>query len=163
MKVTLKNRLAVLLRMRGLRSASEFGRRMTEAGFAMSSSHASRFEKDDMPATDLRFVNAACNVLQCLPNDLYEITVELAADEELDPTLVFPRHAIVRYEQAQLRADADHVVSVAPATRVMPASPTTATRMLGKPEAKAKPVGTKNKVADDDTGPKVTLFPYGKS
>ena len=84
MKVTLKNRLAVLIRMRGQRSASEFGRRMTEAGFAMSSSHASRFEKEDMPATDLRFVNAACNVLQCMPDDLYDITVDLAADEELD-------------------------------------------------------------------------------
>uniref|UniRef100_E6PV02 Uncharacterized protein n=1 Tax=mine drainage metagenome TaxID=410659 RepID=E6PV02_9ZZZZ len=159
MKVTLKNRLAVLIRMRGLRSASEFGRRMTEAGFAMSSSHASRFEKDDMPATDLRFVNAACNVLQCLPDDLYEITIDLAADEDLDPTLVFPRHVIVRREHADLNVSGNQVASAPPS---MPVSPTPLTHAPGKAKAKPKPVETKNKLADADTGPKVTLFPYGK-
>jgi DNA-binding Xre family transcriptional regulator len=160
MKVTIKNRLAVLIRMRGLRSASEFGRRMTEAGFAMSSSHASRFEKDDMPATDLRFVNAACNVLQCLPDDLYDITIDLAAGEELDPTLVFPRHAVLRYEQSQPRHATGGVDSAAPIAPVAPTPPTPPTpRVPGK----AKPAGTKSKVADADTGPKVTLFPYGKT
>ncbi len=89
-----------------------------------SSSHASRFEKDDMPATDLRFVNAACNVLQCLPDDLYDITIDLAAGEELDPTLVFPRHAIVRYEQSQPRDATVGVASVAPTARD-PQLPTT--------------------------------------
>ena len=156
MKVTIKNRLAVLIRMRGLRSASEFGRRMTEAGFTMSSSHASRFEKDDMPATDLRFVNAACNVLQCLPDDLYDITIDLATGEELDPTLVIPRHAVVRCEQSQPRPATGGVASAAPLAPVVPTPPTP--RVPGK----AKPAGTK-KVVDADTGPKVTLFPYGKS
>ena len=47
MKITLKNRLSELLRNRRIRSASEFGRRMVDAGFSMSSSHATRFEKDD--------------------------------------------------------------------------------------------------------------------
>lgn len=157
MKVTIKNRLAVLIRMRGLRSASEFGRRMTEAGFAMSSSHASRFEKDDMPATDLRFVNAACNVLQCLPDDLYDITIDLAADEEPDPTLVFPRHAVVRYEQSQPRPAPGGVISA------LPVAPTPLTPPTPRMPGKAKPAGTKKKVADADTGPKVALFPYGKT
>jgi DNA-binding Xre family transcriptional regulator len=156
MKVTIKNRLAVLIRMRGLRSASEFGRRMTEAGFAMSSSHASRFEKDNMPATDLRFVNTACNVLQCLPDDLYDITIDLAAGEELDPALVLPRHAVVRYEQAQPRPATGGVASAAPLAPVAPTPPTQ--RVPGR----AKPAGIK-KAVDADTGPKVTLFPYGKS
>ena len=156
MKVTVKNRLSVLIRMRGLRSASEFGRRMTEAGFAMSSSHASRFEKDDMPATDLRFVNAACNVLQCLPDDLYDITIELAAGEELDPTLVLPRHAVVRYEQPLPHPAMGRVTS---AVSVAPSPPTPTAHMSGN----AKSAGTKKKVVDADTGPKVTLFPYGKT
>lgn len=154
MRVTIKNRLAVLIRMRGLRSASEFGRRMTEAGFAMSSSHASRFEKDDMPATDLRFINVACNVLQCLPDDLYDITIDLTAGEELDPTLVLPRHAVLRYEQSQARPATAGVDSTAP---VAPSAP------IPRVPDKAKPAGAKKKVADADTGPKVTLFPYGKN
>lgn len=153
MKVKIKNRLAVLIRMRGLRSASEFGRRMTEAGFPMSSSHASRFEKDDMPATDLRFINAACNVLQCLPNDLYEISVELADGEVMDPTLVFPRHAIVRYGKVQIHQGADTYIPAVPTVSDVPAPPL----------VKAKPVGAPNKALDPDTGPKVTLFPYGKN
>ncbi len=156
MKVTIKNRLAVLIRMRGLRSASEFGRRMTEAGFPMSASHASRFEKDDMPATDLRFVNAACNVLQCLPNDLYEITVELAEGEEMDASLTFPRHAIVNMRSGQvlIRQGTDPFI---PAAFDIPAMPT-------KAFVRTKPaVAPPNKMTDQDTGPKVTLFPYGKN
>ncbi|OZB42486.1 MAG: hypothetical protein B7X46_14070 [Thiomonas sp. 15-66-11] len=146
--------------MHGLRSASEFGRRMTEAGFAMSSSHASRFEKDDMPATDLRFVNVACNVLQCLPDDLYDITIDLAADEELDPTLVVPRHAIVRYETPPLQTPTAGVANLAPMAFATPAPSTPAARVPGKDKP---PVRPKNKAADADTGPKVTLFPYGKT
>jgi len=155
MKITIKNRLAVLIRMRGLRSASEFGRRMTEVGFPMSSSHASRFEKDDMPATDLRFVNAACNVLQCLPNDLYEITVEFADGEAVDPSLIFPRHAIVCYGQVQIRQGTDPYIPAAPTVSDFP--------MPAVVKAKTKPVGALNKATDPDTGPKVTLFPYGKN
>lgn len=154
MKMTVKNRLAVLIRMRGLRSASEFGRRMTEAGFAMSSSHASRFEKDDMPATDLRFMNAACNVLQCLPDDLYDITIDLAADEEMDPTITFPRHAIVRREHgAPGMQNPGHN-----AANPVLTSPSPSTDMRGKPKS-----GSKSKALDPDTGPKITLFPYGKT
>lgn len=49
MKITLTNRIAVLIREQ-INSASEFGRRMTAAGFPISSSHASRYEKDSAPA-----------------------------------------------------------------------------------------------------------------
>lgn len=153
MKITIKNRLAVLIRMRGLRSASEFGRRMTEAGFTLSSSHASRFEKDDMPATELRFINAACNVLQCLPDDLYEIVIELRDDEELDPSLAIPRHALI------LRANESMPTQAEPAdtsTRIRDTSAQTITT-----EQKVK-VSSQRKAIDPDTGPKVTLFPYGK-
>lgn len=159
MKVTIKNRLAVLIRMRGLRSASEFGRRMTEAGFTMSSSHASRFEKDDMPATDSRFLNAACNVLQCMPDDLYDITVDLAADEDLDPILVFPRHAVIRREQAPLTPSATN----APAASVPPASAPSTAAVRQPTKGKPRPSDSKSKTIDVDTGPKVALFPYGKT
>jgi hypothetical protein len=106
--------------------------------------------------TDLRFVNAACNVLQCLPDDLYDITIDLATGEELDPPLVIPRHAVVRYQQSQPRPATGGVASAAPLAPVVPTPPTP--RVPGK----AKPAGTKE-VFDADTGPKVTLFPHGKS
>ncbi len=154
MKITIKNRLAVLIRMRGLRSASEFGRRMTEAGFAMSSSHASRFEKDDMPATELRFINAACNVLQCLPDDLYDIVIELGGDEELDPSIAIPRHAVIR------RADEPMPTQAKSADTPTRAKDASAQTVATGPKAK---VSSQRKAIDPDTGPKVTLFPYGKN
>lgn len=82
MKIQLKNRLHVLLRERGLRSASQFARRMSaEQGYALSPTHARRYLRDVAPPWDVRFVTAACNVLQCLPNDLYQIDVDRAEDE----------------------------------------------------------------------------------
>lgn len=62
----------------------------------MSPSHATRFEKADMPAVNLHFINAACNVLQCLPSCLQEIQVDLEENEELDPGLMLPAHAVIR-------------------------------------------------------------------
>ena len=95
MKVTLRNRLAVLMRERKIPSAAEFARRMTEAGHSMSRSHATRFTLDAGRPMDLEFMTAACNVLQCMPNDLFEIDVELAPGESLDPRLTLPRHALL--------------------------------------------------------------------
>lgn len=95
MKITITNRLAVLIRQRKINSATEFGRRMTAAGYPMSSSHASRYEKDDSPRFDLKFMNAACNVLQCTPNELYELIIDLEPTEATDPLVTFPRHAII--------------------------------------------------------------------
>jgi DNA-binding Xre family transcriptional regulator len=158
MQITIKNRLSVLLRMRGIRSASEFGRRMTAAGFPMSSSHASRFEKEDLPAIDLRFINAACNVLQCMPDHLFDIRLDLEPDEVLDPLVDIPRHAAI-FREGQVTA----AQSIPSAQTIAPTSK--ATTMPTQPQAagsKAKG-GAKSKSIDPDTGPKVTLFPYGKS
>ena len=121
MKITIKNRLAVLIRMRGLRSASEFGRRMTEAGYSMSSSHATRFDKEDIPAIDLRFINAACNVLQCLPNDLFDIVIDLDDDEEVDPSFMIPRHAIIRRANEPMLTQINSSADMATLTTVAPA------------------------------------------
>lgn len=157
MKITIKNRLSALIRLRGLRSASEFARRMTEAGFKMSVSHATRFEKEDMPSTDLRFVNAVCNVLQCLPHSLYDIQIELEQSEELDPTLNPPAHAVIR-----------RIATGGPQTALPVASlPVPVSSMaLVPPPLKTDPVKAKssptNRAVDPDTGPKLTIFPYLK-
>ena len=101
MEIILKNRLAILLRQRNIPSASEFGRLMTAAGCKLSSSHASRYEKQTSPPFDLNFINVACNVLQCLPNELYDITIKLNKNEKIDPLVVIPRHAIVEYQNVE--------------------------------------------------------------
>lgn len=152
MKLKIKNRLAVLLRQRQIRSASEFGRRMTLAGYPISSSHASRYEKELPPAFDLEFINAACNVLQCLPSDLYEITVELEVGEDIDPALIIPRHALVLGEGTQL-----HKTPIQPpVTLTEPAVPSSG-RVIPK-------VGRKEKAPTKSaTGPSGSIFPFSKS
>ena len=157
MKITLTNRIAVLIRERQINSASEFGRRMTAAGFPISSSHASRYEKDSAPAFDLKFINAACNVLQCLPNDLYNITIELAEGESLDPTLALPRHAIVlRADRAEESGSVLQAAPVIPQVTHAPTDRIKASKATSK--APLKPVVD----PDEDTGPSGVLFPYAK-
>lgn len=152
MKLKIKNRLAVLLRQRQIRSASEFGRRMTLAGYPISSSHASRYEKELPPAFDLEFVNAACNVLQCLPSDLYEITVELEVGEDIEPALTIPRHALVLGGGTQL-----HITPTRPpVTLPEPAVPSSGS-VIPK-------VGRKEKASTKSaTGPSGSIFPFSKS
>lgn len=157
MKITLTNRIAVLIRERQINSASEFGRRMTAAGFPISSSHASRYEKDSAPAFDLKFINAACNVLQCLPNDLYNITIQLEEGESLDPTLALPRQAIVlragRTHESGTALQAEPLIpQAAQVPRERTKAPKTASRATLKPVVDP----------DEDTGPSGVLFPYAK-
>ena len=153
MKLKIKNRLAVLLRERQIRSASEFGRRMTLAGYPISSSHASRYEKDPPPAFDLEFVNIACNVLQCLPSDMYEITVELDTGEDIDPALTIPRHALVLGSGGtQL-----HMAPIQPTVNLP--EPT-----VSSSGSTSQKVGRKEKASTKSvTGPSGSIFPFTKS
>lgn len=159
MQITIKNRLSVLLRLRGIRSASEFGRRMTAAGFPMSSSHASRFEKEDLPSTDLRFINAACNVLQCMPNDLYDIKINIEPAEVPDPLVEIPRHAVI-FRAGQIAA-AQSIPSSG--QTISPTSEATTLPTQSHAAGSKAKGGAKSKPINPETGPKVTLFPYGKS
>ena len=159
MKITTTNRLAVLIRERQMGSASEFGRRMTAAGYPMSSSHASRYEKGDAPAFDQKFVNVACNVLQCLPNELYRITVELDPREELDPLVILPRHAIVIRREITSDTKSHLPIDNGAQAQTWPApSPTSATRIKISGKGGAKPAAP----ADDDAGPSGSVFPFLK-
>lgn len=158
MKITTTNRLAVLIRERQMSSASEFGRRMTAAGFPMSSSHASRYEKDGAPAFDLKFVNVACNVLQCLPNELYGITVELDPGEDLDPLVILPRHAImIRRETTSDTKGKESVDNTSP-VQASPGSSSTTTRNKPSGKSGVKAIAPN----DDDAGPSGSVFPFLK-
>ena len=159
MKITFTNRLSVLLRERQISSASEFGRRMTADGFPMSSSHASLYEKDTAPAFDLKFINAACNILQCLPNDLYNITIELDEDEALDPTLALPRHAVViRTKPGSEAAPSSALVQ----TVVVETPPVSRKAPQKSSEKAARPTAARSATTDEETGPSGVLFPYIK-
>ncbi len=154
MKITISNRLAILIRQRQINSASEFGRRMTAAGYSMSSSHASRYLKDEGPALDLRFINVACNVLQCLPNEFYEITVELDAGEEIDPLVVLPRHAIVMNRNTPSK-------SAGQSNAAAPEKVTNGSKASTEVKATSSSKSAKRSATTStDTGPTGSIFPF---
>jgi hypothetical protein len=130
---------------------------MTAAGYSMSSSHASRFEKENMPAFDIRFIHMACNVLQCLPNELYDITVELAPGEEVDPMLTLPRHALVLRSTQSVETKTLAPNGPTEDTRSVTVVATTQEQTSKKKQSTKKAVETPN-----DTGPSGAIFPFIK-
>jgi hypothetical protein len=145
MKIELKNRLHLLLRQRGIRSAAEFARRLaTEQNYPVSRSHATRYVRADPPSIDLAFAIAACNLLQCLPSDLYEIRILLEPGEEIDPYLAVPQHASVL--RGRDNPSGPRVVPKAP-----PATSASA-------QAAPRPASMKS----EDTGPSPSIFPVLK-
>lgn len=82
MKVELRLRLRVLIVERNLRTAKAFGEAMTAAGHKLSHTQAARYvNADPPPAMTLAFIETACVVLKCMPNDLFEITVVTEPEE----------------------------------------------------------------------------------
>jgi len=153
MKVKIRNRLDILLRQRKITSASEFARRMTDAGFAMSSSNATRYVKEAPPSFDLKFLDVACNVLQVLPNEFYEITIELEPDEGLPTLVTLPQHAIILRRDKTL--DGEIPQGSAPS---QPASDAVAP-VATKPN-KQKASGKDNQADIEATGPSGLVFPF---
>ena len=154
MKITISNRLGVLIRQRKLNSASEFARQMTDAGFRMSSSHASRYEKENPPAFELKFINVACNVLQCLPNELYDIQVELEPGEELDPTVILPHHALVKQATTTTSSQKKAALKQPKAMEEKESSKTDSLKSKSRKSSKQEDEDS------HDTGPSGILFPF---
>ncbi len=93
MKLTIRSRLNIVVREKKLKTATGFAKAMTEAGYKLSTSQAARYlNEEPSPAMSLPFIEAACNVFQCLPSDLFDITLELATGEAIDPLLAVPQH-----------------------------------------------------------------------
>ena len=148
MKIELRNRLPTLLQARGIRSATAFSKRLTsETDHTLSTSQATRYLKDDPPAFTRDFVAAACQVLQCFPNDLYAITITLGADEELDPTLHVPYDAVVLRE---------------PPTPGQPKREEPRTKLQRVDRRGSERPASKKKPSSVDTGPSPTIFPVDK-
>jgi len=94
MKVKIRPRLDLLINERKIKTATNFAKQMTAAGYKLSTSQAARYMNDSpQPTFSVGFVEAACNVLQCLPTDLYDITITTDPGEVLNPFLAIPYNA----------------------------------------------------------------------
>lgn len=150
MKITLSNRLPVALAERGIRSAAEFGRKLTDVGgYPLSTAQATRYMKDSTPQFERAFIQAACNVLQCMPNDLFAISVELAPGEEIDQRVSLPWHAGIK--RLPMPGKSTNEVADLPPVNSLKSASSSASE-IAKKRASFK--------SDDSiTGPSATVFP----
>lgn len=94
MKITLNNRLGVLLQESKIKTATGFARAMTARGYKLSTSQAARYINEvPPPAMTLHFIETACNLFQCLPGEFFDILITLEPDEAINPLLAIPQNA----------------------------------------------------------------------
>ncbi len=94
MKISINNRLGILLQETKIKTATGFARAMTANGYKLSTSQAARYiNEDPPPAMSLRFIETACNLFQCLPSELFDILITLEPDESINPLLAIPQNA----------------------------------------------------------------------
>lgn len=143
MKVQLRSRIGVIVVERKIKTATNFAEVMTAAGYPLSLSQAARYiNANPPPAMTVEFIETACNVLQCMPHDLFDMTVFTEAGEMLDPALSIPPLA-------------KRVVEAPPPPPPAPASTQKATPKVGKANV---PWAEKYGVA----GPKIKPLPTPK-
>ena len=84
MRITVENGLHEILAERHIRSAAELARRMAPfLGKKLSETHMTRYMHKAPPRLGLKFIEAACNALGCLPTDLFKIRIECEPDDDL--------------------------------------------------------------------------------
>lgn len=94
MKVTLNNRLGVLLQESKIKTATGFAKAMTAKGYKLSTSQAARYiNETPPPAMTLHFIETACNLFQCLPSEFFDILITLDSGEAINPLLAIPQNA----------------------------------------------------------------------
>ncbi|MBK7366117.1 MAG: helix-turn-helix domain-containing protein [Nitrosomonas sp.] len=112
MKIKIRSRLDIIVREKKIRTATNFAKEMTLLGYKLSTSQAARYLNDDPPpAMTAAFIESACNLFQCLPSDLFHITIELLPEELIDPLLSIPQHA----KQLVIKASPAKINNPAPA------------------------------------------------
>ena len=103
MRITVKNGLRHILTERRISSASQFARLMAPyLGKTLSTSQITRYMRDDPPAFDLKFIDAACNALRCLPTALFRIRIECGPDDSLADLGPLPKHVEVVRSESRL-------------------------------------------------------------
>lgn len=120
MKITIRPRLNIIVLEKKIKTATNLAKVMTEAGYKLSTSQAARYMNDDPPpAMSADFIETACNVFQCLPNELFDITLEVAQDETIDPLLAIPQHA-KRITGSPVQAPVQMISNALPAKKKLP-------------------------------------------
>ena len=154
MRIVVENGLPDILTRRRVPSASAFARALKpHLGKKLSTSQITRYMRDSPPMFDLKFIGAACNVLRCLPTDLYRIRIECGPDEDLTDFGPLPRGVEV------VRTPPD------PASTTHPVPSEESAR---KPSAQRKPSGEAKRLNEGraeveesiHTGPKADVFPF---
>ena len=96
MRIIVENGLRYILTERRISSASAFARLMVPyLGKQLSTSQITRYMRDAPPAFDLKFIEAACSALRCLPSDLFRIRIECGPDDDLADLGSLPRRVEV--------------------------------------------------------------------
>lgn len=96
MRMTVENGLPDILAERRIRSASALARLMAPyLGRQLSTSQITRYMRDAPPAFDLKFIEAACSALRCLPTDLFKIRIECGQDDDLTDLGSLPKRVEV--------------------------------------------------------------------
>ena len=147
MQITVKNGFREILAERRISSASALARRMAPfLGKELSVSQITRYMYDPPPRFDLKFIEAACNALGCLPTDLFKISIKCGPDDDLSALGTLSRRVDV------VRVAADPAPSARANGTDGPA-----------PSAEQTPAeGPRHTDASIHTGPKVDVFPFGR-
>lgn len=150
MKIQIENRIGVLAGERGIRNANAFCQQLNkDVGFKISRTQAWRYFSEDPPAFSIAFTQAVCQLLNCLPNELYSITVTLDENEEIPITMEAPRHAIVTRRKGK---------STKAAKKPNP-KPEKVEVLNNDGSAKDDKAGSEN--WSKDVGPSGDIFPFG--
>lgn len=76
MKITVKNKLDLLIKDSGVHSFEEMAQRLTKhQGYKITRTTISRMARNENAAFAISFIEAVCNELNCLPGDLYETII----------------------------------------------------------------------------------------
>lgn len=83
MKIKLTNNLSTTRESRGISTWTELSERLEEHGYSLGRTTLARHAKKDSPGWKLELIEALCNEFQCLPNDLFNIEITDATEDDL--------------------------------------------------------------------------------
>ena len=145
MQIKLRNRLEVLMKDNGVSTFEEMAERLTNnQNWEITRSALSRKFRNPNPPLTLEMITAICNELQCLPNDLFEIEIADASEEDISDL----QDRILPFRYGQVKKQSIKELE-------------TETKILTPPQKKRKPK-VNNTVSEDILGPDVSHLHIGK-
>ncbi|MCF7978231.1 MAG: helix-turn-helix transcriptional regulator [Chromatiaceae bacterium] len=84
MKISLKNNVRTTMASRDITMWKDLAERLkSKQGYSITRTSLARQIEQDAPAYSLDLIEALCNELQCLPNDLFRIEITDASPEDV--------------------------------------------------------------------------------